>query len=146
MKCGSNKCLCKPWEEDDIPTYLSSSPVKILKILKFGDVYEDENMDKMMKQVEYFLETMPNLEQLVIYYETSIDEDVVEVFSQFQMVPREGLTKCNIQVISDNLSLSSTSACFLFIGEMDFLYFEKTFLVSQVLLDSLMSLFTISKP
>lgn len=108
MKCGSNKCLCKPFEEEDIPSCLSSSPVKVLKILKFGDVYEDEDMDKMMEQVEYFLATMPNLEQLVIFYETSIDEDVMEVFNQFRMVSREGLTECRIQVISDNLGLSST--------------------------------------
>ncbi|KAL9295512.1 putative FBD domain-containing protein [Arabidopsis thaliana] len=75
--------------------------------MKFGDIDEDEDMDKMMDQVEYFLETMPNLEQLIIHYETSIDEDVEEVLSQFQMVPREGLTECRIQVISDNLVLSS---------------------------------------
>lgn len=84
------------------------STVKILEIMKFGDICEDEDMDKMMEQVEYFLETMPNLEQLIIHYETSIDEDVVEVLSQFQMVSREGLSKCKIQVISDNLNLSST--------------------------------------
>ncbi|EOA25680.1 hypothetical protein CARUB_v10019031mg [Capsella rubella] len=107
MKCQSDECLCKPWEVEDIPTCLSSSPVKILKILKFGDIYEDEDMDRMMEQVEYFLETMPNLEQLIIHYETSIDEDVEEVLSQFQMVPREGLTNCQIQVISDNIHLSS---------------------------------------
>ncbi|EFH54522.1 predicted protein [Arabidopsis lyrata subsp. lyrata] len=107
MKCRSDECLCKPWEEEDIPTCLSSSPVKVLKIMKFGDIYEDEDMDKMMDQVEYFLETMPNLEHLIIHYETSIDEDVEEVLSQFQMVPREGLTECRIQVISENLDLSS---------------------------------------
>ncbi|KAG7561421.1 FBD domain [Arabidopsis thaliana x Arabidopsis arenosa] len=107
MKCGSDECLCKPWEEEDIPTCLSSSPVKVLKIMKFGDIYEDEDMDKMMDQVEYFLETMPNLEHLIIHYQTSIDEDVEEVLSQFQMVPREGLTECRIQVISENLDLSS---------------------------------------
>ncbi|ESQ44157.1 hypothetical protein EUTSA_v10006415mg [Eutrema salsugineum] len=108
MNCGSHECLCRPYEEEDIPICLSSSPVKVIKILKFGVICEDEDMDKMMEQVEYFLETMPNLEQLIIHYETYIDEDVEEVLSQFQMVPREGLTKCKIQVISDNLSLSST--------------------------------------
>ncbi|KAG7629060.1 putative FBD domain, leucine-rich repeat domain superfamily [Arabidopsis thaliana] len=108
MKCqSSDECLCKPWEEENIPTCLSLSPVKVLKIMKFGDIDEDEDMDKMMDQVEYFLETMPNLEQLIIHYEISIDEDVEEVLSQFQMVPREGLTECRIQVISDNLVLSS---------------------------------------
>ncbi|KAG2252300.1 hypothetical protein Bca52824_082436 [Brassica carinata] len=109
MNCRSCECLCKPWEEEDVPTCLSSSPVKVLEILKFGDICEDEDMDKMMEQVEYFLETMPNLEQLIIHYETSIDEDVEEVLSQFQMVSREGLSKCKIQVISDNLNLSSST-------------------------------------
>lgn len=108
MNCGSGECLCKPWEEEEVPTCLSSSPVKILEIMKFGDICEDEDMDKMMEQVEYFLETMPNLEQLIIHFETDIDEDVLEVLSQFQMVSREGLSKCKIQVISDNLNLSST--------------------------------------
>ncbi|XP_023639093.1 putative F-box protein At1g58310 [Capsella rubella] len=108
-KCKStDECLCSPWEEEDIPTCLSSSPVKVLKILKFGDIYEDEDMDQMMEQVVYFLETMPNLKKLIIHYETSIDEDVEEVLTQFQMVSREGLTKCKIQVISHNLTLSST--------------------------------------
>ncbi|KAJ0255545.1 F-box/LRR-repeat protein [Hirschfeldia incana] len=105
---GSGECLCKNSEEEEVPTCLSSSPVKILEIMKFGDICEDEDMDKMMEQVEYFLETMPNLEQLIIHYETDIDEDVVEVLRQFQMVSREGLSKCKIQVISDNLNLSST--------------------------------------
>lgn len=45
MKCRSDECLCKPWEEEDIPTCLSSSHVKVLKIMKFGDIYEDEDMD-----------------------------------------------------------------------------------------------------
>ncbi|XP_019101070.1 PREDICTED: LOW QUALITY PROTEIN: F-box/LRR-repeat protein At4g14096 [Camelina sativa] len=108
MKCqSSDECLCKPWKKEDIPTCLSSSPVKVLTIMKFGDIYEDEDMDRMMDQVKYFLETMPNLEKLIIGYETSIDEDVEEVFSQFQMVPMEGLTNCMIQVISDNLALST---------------------------------------
>ncbi|KAJ4884997.1 FBD-like domain family protein [Raphanus sativus] len=105
---GSGECLCKPCDDEEVPTCLSSSPVKTLEIMKFGDICEDEDMDKMMEQVEYFLETMPNLEQLIIHYETSIDEDVVEVLSQFQMVSRECLSKCKIQVISDNLNLSST--------------------------------------
>lgn len=108
MKCKSDEWLYKPWEKEDIPTCLSSSPVKVLKILKFGDICEDEDMDKMMEQVEYFLETMPDLEHLIIHYGTSIDEDVEEVLRQFLMVSREGLTKCKIQVISDNLHLSST--------------------------------------
>ncbi|XP_019091407.1 PREDICTED: F-box/LRR-repeat protein At4g14096-like [Camelina sativa] len=52
MKCQSgDKCLCKPWKKEDIPTCLSSSLVKVLTILKFGDIYEDEDMDRMMEQV-----------------------------------------------------------------------------------------------
>ncbi|CAA7016697.1 unnamed protein product [Microthlaspi erraticum] len=106
-KCGSEECLCKPWEEEGIPTCLSSSPVKVLKILKFGDC-EDEDMGKEMEQVQYFLQTMPNLEELIIHYETSADEDVDEVFSELEMVPRDGLTKCKIQVFPDSFNLSTS--------------------------------------
>jgi len=53
-------CVCKPWE--GTPICLSSSPVKILKVLKFGEVcsYKDD-MDRQTEVIKYFLETMPNL-------------------------------------------------------------------------------------
>jgi len=87
---------------------LSSSPVKCLKILKFGETNDDDDMEIEMEQIKNFLEKMPNLEQLIIYYESSIDNDLVRVSSQLQEVPTVASLKCKIQVISDNLSLSST--------------------------------------
>ncbi|XP_056841795.1 putative F-box protein At1g58310 [Raphanus sativus] len=109
--CGEeDMCLCKPWEED-IPTCLSSSPVKVLKILKFGEIFGDEDIEEQIKQVQHFLETMPNLEQLVLYYDTSFDEDVNIVSAQLQWHPRVASPKCKISVISDSLFLSSTVPC-----------------------------------
>ncbi|KAG2258488.1 hypothetical protein Bca52824_077782 [Brassica carinata] len=110
--CGEeDKCLCKPWEGEDIPTCLSSSPVKVLKILKFGEIFGDEDIEEQIKQVQHFLETMPNLEQLILYYDTSFDEDVYEVSAQLQWHPRVASSKCKISVISDSLCLSSTVPC-----------------------------------
>ncbi|KAF3494102.1 hypothetical protein DY000_02056613 [Brassica cretica] len=45
-----DRCLCNLWEED-IPTCLSSSPVKVLKILKFGEIFGDEDIEEQIKQV-----------------------------------------------------------------------------------------------
>ncbi|KAJ0246660.1 F-box/LRR-repeat protein [Hirschfeldia incana] len=110
--CGEeDMCLCKSWEEEDIPTCLSSSPVKVLKILKFGEIFGYEDIVEQIKQVQHFLETMPNLEQLVLYYDTSFDKDVNEVSAQLQSHPRVASPKCKISVISDNLCLSSTVPC-----------------------------------
>ncbi|KAF3573891.1 hypothetical protein F2Q69_00062141 [Brassica cretica] len=110
--CGEeDKCLCKPWEGEDIPTCLSSSPVKVLKILKFGEIFGDVDIEEQIKQVQHFLETMPNLEQLILYYDTSFDEDVDEVSAQLQWHPRVASSKCKISVISDSLCLSSTVPC-----------------------------------
>ncbi|KAL9299382.1 hypothetical protein AtEden1_Chr2g0231971 [Arabidopsis thaliana] len=39
------------------------------KLLKFGDV-SFINMKKQIEQVKHFLETMPNLEQMMLYYDT----------------------------------------------------------------------------
>lgn len=104
--CG-DMCLCKPGEEG-VPSCLSSSPVKVLKILeigKNGDFYDDIEIG----QIKYFLETMPNLEQMILYYNTPFDEDVIEVSSQLErLVSKVASSKCIVQVISDNLSLSST--------------------------------------
>lgn len=76
--------------------------------MKFGETNDDDDMKIEMEQIKNFLEKMPNLEQLIIYYNTSVDNDLVEVSSQLQMVPAAASPKCKIQVISDNLSLSST--------------------------------------
>ncbi|KAL9840694.1 putative FBD domain-containing protein [Arabidopsis thaliana] len=64
-------------------------------------------MKKQIEQVKHFQETMPNLEQMILYYDTSYDDDVLDVSMQLQMLHRVASAKCKIQVISDNLSLSS---------------------------------------
>ncbi|EOA15493.1 hypothetical protein CARUB_v10004737mg [Capsella rubella] len=58
--CG-DVCLCKPREE--ILSCLSASPVKVIKIRGFGGLSE-----RTEKQIKYFLETMPNLEKMIFYY------------------------------------------------------------------------------
>ncbi|KAL1189738.1 putative F-box protein [Cardamine amara subsp. amara] len=50
---------------------------------------------------------MPNLEQLILY-NIPTDEDVIKFSSQLQMLPKVASPKCKIQVVSDNLSLTST--------------------------------------
>ncbi|KAF8085191.1 hypothetical protein N665_0676s0005 [Sinapis alba] len=104
---GADRCICKPWE--GIPIWLSSSPVKKLKVLKFGEItnYKDD-MDKQTDLINYFVESMPNLEQVVLYYDTPFDSDLEIVSNGFQMLEKVGSTKCKIQVVSDNISFSST--------------------------------------
>ncbi|KFK35159.1 hypothetical protein AALP_AA5G246400 [Arabis alpina] len=99
-KCG-DVCLCKPREEEkeEVPSCLSSSPVKVLKILMNND-----KIEKQMEQVKHFLETMPHLEQLVLYYESSFDE---EVLAQLQIQTRAASPKCKVKLIPGNLSVSS---------------------------------------
>ncbi|CAL9242119.1 unnamed protein product [Arabidopsis halleri] len=105
IKCVDvDGCLCKSSAES--PTCLSSSPVKALKILKFGEICDDKEMQ--MELVEHFLETMPKLEQMILYYDTPLDEDVIEVSKQLEMLPRVASANCKIQIISDNLSVSSS--------------------------------------
>ncbi|KAL9310025.1 putative F-box protein [Arabidopsis thaliana] len=117
-KCG-DMCLCKPWEEDEeeeedeeTPTYLSSCPVKVLKILEFGKIYDDE-IEKRIDQVKHFLEKIPDIEQLILHYNTPVDEDVIKVYQQLRRHPKVASSKCKLQLISDNLSLSSKD-CALF--------------------------------
>ncbi|KAL1189742.1 F-box/LRR-repeat protein [Cardamine amara subsp. amara] len=100
-------CQCKPWY--GTPVWLSSSPVKILKVLKFGEItnYKDD-MDRQTDLIKHFLETMPNLEQVILYYDTTFDDDLKIVSTQLQMLKKVASTKCKIQVISDNISYSST--------------------------------------
>lgn len=101
-RCG-DVCRCKPPE--NIPTYcLSSSPVKVLKILMFGEIDDKTELE----QIKHFLESMPHLEQLIIYCDKSIDGNLVKVSKQLQEIPRVASAKCKIQVISDNLNLSFT--------------------------------------
>ncbi|EFH62978.1 predicted protein [Arabidopsis lyrata subsp. lyrata] len=64
-------------------------------------------IEKKIDQVKHFLETMPYVEQLILHYNTPIDEDVIEVYQQLQRHPKVASSKCKLQLISDNLSLSS---------------------------------------
>ncbi|KAJ0255542.1 F-box/LRR-repeat protein [Hirschfeldia incana] len=89
---------------------LTHCPVKFLKILKFGEACDDDDVDMVMEiaTINYFLQKMLNLEKLIVYYNTLIEEDLVEVSSQLQMLPVVASSKCKIQVISDSLGLSIT--------------------------------------
>ncbi|CAN7052396.1 unnamed protein product [Brassica rapa subsp. trilocularis] len=104
-KCG-DVCLCKGLQKSS--SSLSHCPVKFLKILKFGETCDDNDeadMEMEMEMIKHFLEKMLNLELLIIYYNTSIQDDLVEVLNQLQMLPEVASFKCKIQVISDSLSL-----------------------------------------
>jgi len=108
----------------DIDACLSSSSVKVIKILNFGDtgdfcqfweIEEDcefweivEDVADHIKQVKQFLETMPDLEQVTLYYNTPQDEDVMKVFKKLKKLRRVASAKCEVQIISDNLNLSFT--------------------------------------
>ncbi|VVA92988.1 unnamed protein product [Arabis nemorensis] len=100
-RCG-DVCRCKPLKDN--PTCLSSSPVKVIKIRKFGEI--DNNTE--LAQIKHFLESMPHLEQLVVCYDTSIEENLLKVSKQLQKLPTLASAKCKIQVISNNLSISFT--------------------------------------
>ncbi|XP_018459995.1 F-box/LRR-repeat protein At3g59210 [Raphanus sativus] len=112
-KCG-DVCLCKGLQK--ISSSLSHCPVKFLKILKFGEACgdDDEVEDMEMEMIKHFVEKMLNLEQLIIYYNTSIKDDLVEVLNQLQMLPEVASFKCKIQVISDSLSLLLMAPCLLY--------------------------------
>lgn len=70
--------------------------------------------DMEMEMIKHFVEKMLNLEQLIIYYNTSIKDDLVEVLNQLQMLPEVASFKCKIQVISDSLSLLLMAPCLLY--------------------------------
>nr|VDD62300.1 unnamed protein product [Brassica oleracea] len=104
---GADRCVCKPWL--GTPSWLSSSPVKKLKVLKFGEIttYKDD-MDKQSDLINHFVETMPNLEEVVLYYDTPFDSDLEVVSNGFQQLEKVASTRCKIQVVSDNISFSTT--------------------------------------
>ncbi|KAL9812818.1 putative FBD domain, F-box-like domain superfamily protein [Arabidopsis thaliana] len=128
--CGDENrpCMCKNLDnmrvKKDIDACLSSSSVKVIKILNFGDtgdfcqfweIEEDcefweivEDVADHIKQVKQFLETMPDLEQVTLYYNTPQDEDVMKVFKKLKKLRRVASAKCEVQIISDNLNLSFT--------------------------------------
>ncbi|XP_020879609.1 F-box/LRR-repeat protein At3g59250 [Arabidopsis lyrata subsp. lyrata] len=98
IKCGDvDGCLCK--YSGEISSCLSLSPVKVLKILRF-DEYGIENQIELIK---LFLETMPCLEQLTIYYDTPIDDALIQVSSHLKNFAREASPNCEIQVIHDDV-------------------------------------------
>ncbi|XP_010469324.1 PREDICTED: F-box/LRR-repeat protein At3g59200-like [Camelina sativa] len=105
--CG-NVCCCKRPKH---PSCLSSSPVKVLKIFLFDD--NDEEDGSEILQIRYFLEKMPRLEQLIVYYNTSYDPAVLNLSKKLQKVPKVASPKCKIQVVSENLSLTCTVPSFL---------------------------------
>lgn len=108
----NGRCMLKRMDnmrvKKDIDVCLSSSPVKVIKILNFGeeDTEFEENVADKIKQVKQFLETMPELEQVMLFYNTPEVEDVMKVFKELQKLPRVASAKCEIQIISDNLNLS----------------------------------------
>ncbi|KAL1189741.1 F-box/LRR-repeat protein [Cardamine amara subsp. amara] len=105
--CG-NVCCCKRPKH---PSCLLTSPVKVLKIFLFED--NDEEDGSEIRQMKHFLEKMPRLEELIVYYNTAYDSAVFELSKNLQKIPRIASAKCKIQVISENLSLSSTLPCSL---------------------------------
>ncbi|CAA7016703.1 unnamed protein product [Microthlaspi erraticum] len=100
--CG-NMCCCKRPKQSSC---LLFSPVKVLKIVMDVNYDVEETME--VKQVKHFLKTMPCLEQLIVYYKTSYDPSVFELSKKLQKVRVMASPKCKIQVISPNLSLTST--------------------------------------
>ncbi|XP_010513719.2 PREDICTED: F-box/LRR-repeat protein At3g59190-like [Camelina sativa] len=109
-KCWENhegNCVGTPWE--GTPTCFSSSPVKMLKVLKFGEMFSyEDDIERQLEVIKYFLETMPNLEEVILHYNTPYDEDVSMVSGVLQLLGNLASPKCKIQVISDNISFSST--------------------------------------
>ncbi|XP_010436888.1 PREDICTED: putative F-box/LRR-repeat protein At5g41630 [Camelina sativa] len=118
-------CLCKYFIEYTKVvdrTCLSSSPVKVIEILNFGEILDDNDDDdddddengglvhclrEKIEHVKYFLENMPNLEQVRMRFLSSNEEDVMmKVFKKLQNLPKVASPNCKIQVFSDNLSLS----------------------------------------
>lgn len=105
--CG-DVCLCLGLEKS--PSSLSKCPVKFLSILKFGEAYDDDgdlDVEMEMEKIKHFLKKMPNLEQLIIYYNSAIEDDLAEVSNQLQILTEVASLKCKIKVISDNISFSS---------------------------------------
>ncbi|EOA23973.1 hypothetical protein CARUB_v10017193mg [Capsella rubella] len=99
IKCGDvDGCLCK--FSGEVPICLSSSPVKFLKVQRFGE----NGIENQIELVKHFLETMPRLEQLTVHYVASIDDDVNKVSSQLKDFARVASPNCEIQVVSDHLN------------------------------------------
>ncbi|XP_018443615.2 F-box/LRR-repeat protein At3g59250-like [Raphanus sativus] len=100
MKCMDvDGCLCK--FSGEVPTCLSSSPVKVLKILRFGEA----GVEKETDLIKHFLETMPQLEQVTIYYDTLFDDDAaIELSRELTRFPTKASPSCEIQVFFGKVS------------------------------------------
>ncbi|KAL0724664.1 hypothetical protein Bca4012_039263 [Brassica carinata] len=100
IKCMDvDGCLCK--FSGGVPTCLSSSPVKVLKILRFGEA----GLQKETDLIKHFLETMPRLEQLIIYYDILFDDAAaIELSRKLKRFPTKASPSCEIQVFFGNLS------------------------------------------
>ncbi|KAF8085188.1 hypothetical protein N665_0676s0002 [Sinapis alba] len=94
-KWESLPALLKKWTQPHI-----YNQVKVLKILRFGEAA----VEKETELIKHFLETMPRLEQLVIYYDTLFDDDCTELSSELKRFPTKASPSCEIQVIFGNLS------------------------------------------
>ncbi|CAH2065953.1 unnamed protein product [Thlaspi arvense] len=105
--CG-DLCCCKRLKH---PSCISSSPVKVLKVI-MSENYDEED-PREIEQMKHFLKTMPCLEQLIVYYNTSYDPAVFDLSKKLQKIDGIASPKCMISVISQNLSLSSTVPCSL---------------------------------
>lgn len=81
--------------------------------MKFEAVSCDiDDMDRQIYIIKHFVETMPNLEEVVLYYVTRGDDDDPRIVSTaFQMFEKLASTKCKIRVVSDKITLSSTIVC-----------------------------------
>ncbi|KAJ4873794.1 F-box/LRR-repeat protein [Raphanus sativus] len=95
-------CFCQLFvEEEEIFSCLSSSTVKVLKIFRVGDYYG--NMESQIEQIKYFLETMPNLEKIILHHTAWTVEDVTHVSRQLKrVISTVASSICIVQLISDN--------------------------------------------
>ncbi|CAN7128704.1 unnamed protein product [Brassica rapa subsp. narinosa] len=140
---GADRCVCKPWL--GTPSWLSSSPVKKLKVLKFGEItnYKDD-MDKQSDLINYFVETMPNLEEVVLYYDTPFDSDLEIVSNGFQQLEKVVSTKCKIQVVSDSISFTTTVHSSSSSSTSGLVFFKNTFPACTFMLCFLHQCLTVS--
>ncbi|KAH0918943.1 hypothetical protein HID58_026603 [Brassica napus] len=132
---GADRCVCKPWL--GTPSWLSSSPVKKLKVLKFGEItnYKDD-MDKQLDLINHFVQTMPNLEEVVLYYDTPFDSDLEIVSNGFQQLEKVASTRCKIQVVSDSISFTTTVHSSSSSSTSGLVFFKNTFPLKILDIDS----------
>lgn len=104
--------------------------MKKLKELRFGEICSYfSDMDKQMDLIKYFVETMPNLEEEMLYYDSPTDGDLEIVSRGFQKLEKVASTKCKIQVIFDEISFSST--VYSTSSTVGLVFFKNTFLVED---------------